>query len=332
MTSSRSKSKHSLTRRKRSNSTSTSPALKFSRSTNISSPKRRHRRHKPKKHSDHDPIHISQTEREISPPTTLVSSFLSMFKKKTSTRNIFSDSTSPIDIESFSDLELLKSLKRRLLDIVSQFIEKPVFKKLKNELSKNIWSNEYLELKKRLSTNEVRKRVQQQKIRNMKSLKEMSNMPLQSSTTGAIRTRNRGYHTPSSTLMSPIPGDPPVVYVDDGEDIREMAQFLLQTYYEEPVASLHSEISKNDEQEDDDEEDEEYYMVNIDINDDASFVDHINESESDHGQHIINESGSSDAINDILNENVRKQLTYEHSPKKNISDDKSRMKRKKNKV
>lgn len=61
----------------------------------------------------------------------------------------------------------------------------------------------------------------------------MSNMPLQSSTAGTILTRNRGYHTPSSTLMSPIPGDSPVVYVDDGEDIREMTQFLLQTYYEE---------------------------------------------------------------------------------------------------
>ena len=79
-------------------------------------------------------------------------------------------------------------------------------KRIKSELKSEVWDIEYSELKKRLSTHDIHTATQRQKYSTVQSLKQLSSL-------------NSNDHS------------------DGDEDVREMATFLLQEYFDQPTLS-----------------------------------------------------------------------------------------------
>merc|ERR1712130_906536 len=103
-----------------------------------------------------------------------VSSFFSIFSGINAKRR--KDSTQSEAMETLTDLELLKKLKRRILEVLCRILDSKPLKRIKSELKSEVWEVEYTELKKRLSTHDIHTATQRQKYSPVQSLKQLSSL------------------------------------------------------------------------------------------------------------------------------------------------------------
>ena len=158
--------------------------------------------------SPEPPIHSKPTHKK-----NAVSSFLSIFSGFSQSKVRRTNSNNN-DIESMSDLEVLKRMKRRILDILSKMLDSKKLKKIKSELKSEVWDVEYSELKKRLGAHDIHTATIRQKFSTAKSLKQL-------------------------TSIQSLEND------EDDQDVREMATFLLSEYFDQPTVPVSTPNTKD---------------------------------------------------------------------------------------
>eukprot|EP01084_Bolivina_argentea_P113802 202751_1 len=135
-----------------------------------------------------------------------LSSFLSVFSTFSHGKQRRKDSSQSDTLDNMSDLELLKRMKRRILDVLSKILDPKVLRRAKYELKSEVWEFEYSDLKKRLSTHDIHTATIRQKLASAQSLKQLTSL-----------------HTTHENAN------------EEDEDEREMANYLLQEYFDEPT-------------------------------------------------------------------------------------------------
>jgi len=163
-----------------------------------------------------------------------MSNFLSIFSFQPKRKS----SSSTNDFEAMTDLEVLKLMKKNILDILSKMIDIKKLKKIKAELKEKIWDNEYTELKSRLSLHDIHTSMNRQKLSEFASLQQ--------------------YTT--------IQDD------DVDNDMQEAASYLLQEFFDHPAAATTSRSTLfpngelgdiDDDEEDEPEQDEDHIATGI---------------------------------------------------------------------